>query len=147
MSACSSIPPRVPEQPVKAIADFSATPLSASTQKVLSPDTRSAFQLPPYGPTPFATRIAMAKLATHSLDVQYYLLSADDTSRALMREQAATGPATCRRVADRSAVLAAMAARTRELLERGRLIVEGRDNEVQLLLGTVKNDRALLAPP
>ncbi|WP_447772029.1 phage tail protein [Variovorax boronicumulans] len=40
-----------------------------------------------------------------------------------------------------------MAARGRELLERGRLIIEGRDNEVQLLLSTVKNDRALLAPP
>ncbi|MDP9991951.1 cytidylate kinase [Variovorax boronicumulans] len=63
------------------------------------------------------------------------------------REQASTDPAACQRVADRSAVLAAMAARSRELLERGRLVVEGRDNEVQLLLGTVKNDRALLAPP
>jgi len=63
------------------------------------------------------------------------------------REQASTDPAACQRVADRSAVLAAMAARSRELLERGRLVVEGRDNEVQLLLGTVKNDRALFAPP
>ncbi|WP_418145456.1 hypothetical protein ABL850_14690 [Variovorax paradoxus] len=63
------------------------------------------------------------------------------------RDQAATDPAACQRVADRSAILAAMAARSRELLERGRLVVEGRDNEVQLLLGTVTNDRALLAPP
>ena len=62
------------------------------------------------------------------------------------REQAATDPVACQRVADRSAVLAAMAARSRELLERGRLVVEGRDNEVQLLLGIVKNDRTLLAP-
>ena len=63
------------------------------------------------------------------------------------REQASTDPIACQRVADRSSVLAAMAARSRELLERGRLVVEGRDNEVQLLLGTVKNDRVLLAPP
>ncbi|WP_445286520.1 hypothetical protein [Variovorax atrisoli] len=62
------------------------------------------------------------------------------------REQAAADPVACQRLADRSAVLAAMAARSRELLERGRLIVEWRDNEVQLLLGTVKNDRALLVP-
>lgn len=60
------------------------------------------------------------------------------------REQAAADPVACQRLADRSAVLAAVAARSRELLERGRLVVEGRDNEVQLLLGTVKNDRALL---
>lgn len=63
------------------------------------------------------------------------------------RDQAVGDPVACQRVADRSAVLAAMAARSRELLERGRLVVEGRDNEVQLLLGTVKNDRSLLAPP
>lgn len=63
------------------------------------------------------------------------------------REQASTDPAACQRVADRSAVLAAMAARGRELLERGRLVVEGRDNEVQLLLGTVSNDRRLVGPP
>ena len=63
------------------------------------------------------------------------------------RDQAATDAIACQRVADRSAILAAMAARSRELLERGRLVVEGRDNEVQLLLDTVKNDRALLAPP
>jgi len=62
------------------------------------------------------------------------------------REQARSDPAACHRVADRSAVLAAMAARSRVLLERGRLVVEGRDNEVQLLLDTVKNDRTLLAP-
>ncbi len=60
------------------------------------------------------------------------------------REQASNDPATCIRIADRSAVLAAMAARSRELLERGRLVVERRDDEVQLLLSTVKNDRSLL---
>lgn len=63
------------------------------------------------------------------------------------REQAPTDSAACQRVAHRSSVLAAMAARSRELLERGRLVVEGRDNEVQFLLGTVKNDRALLVAP
>jgi len=62
------------------------------------------------------------------------------------RDQASSDTTACQRLADRSAVLAAMAARSRELLEGGRLIVEGRDNEVQLLLGTVKNDRALLVP-
>lgn len=60
------------------------------------------------------------------------------------REQAATDPVACQRLADRSAVLAAVAARSRELLERGRLVVEGRDNEVQFLLDTLGNDRALM---
>lgn len=79
--------------------------------------------------------------AAERLRRQYAAFAARD------RGQAATDPAACQRVADRSAVLAAMAARSRELLERGRLIVEGRDNEVQLLLGTVRNDRALLGAP
>ncbi|WP_143080781.1 hypothetical protein [Variovorax sp. YR750] len=63
------------------------------------------------------------------------------------RGQASSDPAACQRLADRSAVLSAMAVRSRDLLERGRLVVEGRDNEVQLLLGTVKNDRMLLTQP
>lgn len=88
--ACSSLPPRVSERPVAAITDFRSTPLDAITRKVLprdeQADDRSGFQLLPYGPTSFATRIELAKLATRSLDVQYYLLAADNTGRALMRE-------------------------------------------------------------
>ena len=89
MSACSTLPLPVSDRPVTAIADFSDTPLDAITRKVLPgdrSDDRSGFQLLPYGPTSFATRIELAKLATRSLDVQYYLLAADNTGRALMRE-------------------------------------------------------------
>lgn len=65
------------------------------------------------------------------------------------REQAAIDPAACIRIADRSAVLAGVAARGRELLERGRIVVEQRDAEVGVLLGVVGNDRSLMnaAPP
>lgn len=62
------------------------------------------------------------------------------------REAARSDPAACERVADRSAVLADVAAEGRDLLAEGRRVVEGRDAEVTLLLGTVRNDRALLAP-
>lgn len=89
MSACSTLPPPVSDRPVTAIADFSNTPLDAITRRVLPEDRsddRSGFQLLPYGPTSFATRIELVKLATRSLDVQYYLLAADNTGRALMRE-------------------------------------------------------------
>jgi hypothetical protein len=61
------------------------------------------------------------------------------------RDQAASDPAACLRIADRSAVLAGVAARGRELLERGRFVVEQRDDEVKLLLGIVKIDRSLIA--
>lgn len=60
------------------------------------------------------------------------------------RDQAASDPVACQRIADRSAVLAGLAARGRELLERGRLVVEGRDAEVSLLVSSVRNDRTLM---
>ena len=63
------------------------------------------------------------------------------------RDQVASDPAACLRVADRSAVLGDLAARGRELLERGRSVVEQRDAEVELLLGTVRNDRELIGAP
>ena len=62
------------------------------------------------------------------------------------REAARSDPAACERVADRSAVLADVAAEGRDLLSEGRRVVEGRDAEVTLLLGMVRNDRTLLAP-
>ena len=61
------------------------------------------------------------------------------------RDQAASDPAACQRVADRSAVLADLAARGAELLERGRIVVEQRDAEVGALLGIIGNDRNLTA--
>lgn len=60
------------------------------------------------------------------------------------REAARGDPAACERVADRSAVLAEVAAEGRDLLAEGRRVVEDRDAEVTLLLGLVRNDRALL---
>ncbi|MGJ7609529.1 MULTISPECIES: phospholipase D family protein [unclassified Variovorax] len=84
MTACASLPPQVPTQPVGAITDFQTTPLGTLTQRVLPPDSRSGFRLLPYGPTSFATRMELARLATRSLDVQYYLLAGDNTGRALM---------------------------------------------------------------
>lgn len=85
LAACSSLPPRVPSAPTSAIADYAQTPLAAMTRKVLPTDGRSGFQLQPYGPNSFATRIELTRLATRSLDVQYYLLQGDNTGRTLMR--------------------------------------------------------------
>lgn len=62
------------------------------------------------------------------------------------REAARSNPTACERVADRAAVLADVAAEGAELLTEGRRLVEGRDAEVTLLRGLVRNDRALLAP-
>jgi hypothetical protein len=62
------------------------------------------------------------------------------------RDEATSDPAACQRIADRAAVLGSLAARGAELLRSGRIIVEQRDAEVELLLGIVSNDRSLLRP-
>ena len=63
------------------------------------------------------------------------------------RDQASRDPAACQRVADRSEILGDLAARGAELLRSGRVIVEQRDAEVELLLRVVRDDRALVAAP
>ncbi|MBJ2157531.1 phospholipase D family protein [Variovorax sp. IB41] len=85
LAACSSLPPRIATPPSEAIGSYAQTPLAALTQKVLPTDGRSGFLLQPYGPNSFATRIELTKLASRSLDVQYYLLQGDNTGRSLMR--------------------------------------------------------------
>lgn len=75
----------MPQPPTSAIADYERTPLAAMVDKVLPADDRSGFLLQPYGPNAFATRLELTKLATRSLDVQYYLLLGDNTGRSLMR--------------------------------------------------------------
>lgn len=62
------------------------------------------------------------------------------------RREAATDPAACQRLKDRSEVLAGLAERGRGLLAAGRRVVERRDAEVAMLLAIVGNDRQLLVP-
>jgi len=94
LSGCANLPPPVHRAPTAAIADYESTNLAALTRKALPLDMRSGFRLLPYGPNSFATRIELTKLATRSLDVQYYLLKGDNTGLALMgalRNAAARG--------------------------------------------------------
>lgn len=67
-------------------------------------------------------------------------------SAARDREAARRDPAACKRLADRSELIAGTAAEGGQLLAETRRALEGRDAEVTLLLGLVRNDRALLAP-
>ncbi|MGO4608491.1 hypothetical protein AB4142_19345 [Variovorax sp. 2RAF20] len=153
-------------QVLEARADVSAAKKALSDEKLdrQAENTRRALAALDDLQRVIAMQVAHAKAQQENVNAYEKKLAALDSRRRAaasdaerMREQftafasrdrdeASSDPAACQRVADRSAVLAAMAARSRELLERGRLVVEGRDNEVQLLLGTVTNDRTLLAP-
>ncbi len=85
-AGCATLPPPPPDQaPSTAIADGEHTPLGALLAARTPGDGRSGFLLQPYGPNALATRLALAGLATRSLDVQYYLLRDDSTGLALMR--------------------------------------------------------------
>ena len=84
LGACSSLPQPTPSHS-DAIADYQRTPLAQLTQSALAGDSLSGFRLLPYGPNSFTTRIELARLATRSLDVQYYLLKGDHTGMTLMR--------------------------------------------------------------
>lgn len=89
LPACSSLP----HQPVRpasvAITDYAQTPLATIITPVLDADEsagRSGFRLLPEAHSAFQTRLELIRLATRSLDVQYYLLQGDETGRHLMRE-------------------------------------------------------------
>ncbi|WP_256856712.1 phospholipase D family protein [Variovorax sp. KK3] len=85
LHGCAQLPTDVLRPPSAAMAPDPASPLAQLTRQVLPADDRSGFRLQPYGPHAFATRLALAGLATRSLDVQYYLLQSDNTGRSLMR--------------------------------------------------------------
>jgi heme exporter protein D len=65
-------------------------------------------------------------------------------SAARDREAARGDPAACRRIADRSEVLAGAAAEGGQLLIEARRALKGRDAELTLLLNLVRNDRRLM---
>lgn len=85
LQACASLPARAPAPLSYAIASPDQTPLGQLVRSRLPQDGRSGFRLQPYGPNSFATRLNLCALATQSLDVQYYLLQADNTGLTLMR--------------------------------------------------------------
>ena len=84
LPGCAVLPPPQAHVPTFAVADIGRTPLAALVAPRTPADGRSAFELQPYGPNALATRLALARLATRSLDVQYYLLRDDNTGLALM---------------------------------------------------------------
>ncbi|MDR6860397.1 phospholipase D family protein [Variovorax guangxiensis] len=86
LTACASLPPGRVGPDTEAISDWNRTQLHKTVLPALPADGRSGFRLQPYGPTAFATRIALARLATRSIDVQYFLLAPDNTGLALLRE-------------------------------------------------------------
>src|SRR5450755_425478 len=88
VTGCASLPSRVRAPPVLALNDIADTALGRVATASLSPrqPLLSGFRLLPEGETSFDSRIALARRAQKSLDVQYYLIQDDDLGRQFLRE-------------------------------------------------------------
>ena len=88
LSGCASLPGGVVRPPSQAVTDVGATPLARAALQATPDDQRhlSGLRLLPDGPEAFSTRIALARAARRSLDVQYYLIVPDDSGRQFLRE-------------------------------------------------------------
>ena len=88
LSGCASLPGGVVRPPSQAVTDVAATPLARAAVQATPDDQRhlSGLRLLPDGPEAFSARIALARAARKSLDVQYYLIVPDDSGRQFLRE-------------------------------------------------------------
>src|SRR5579862_5719150 len=84
MAGCASLPPPVKAEAF-AIPAMRSDQLTQVAASGLSPEGTSSFRPMPFSRVSMDTRLALAKHAQHSLDLQYYLLQNDYTGRTLLR--------------------------------------------------------------
>jgi len=86
---CAVLPPPTPKPPSHAIVDVGTTMLAkvsaAARERASAPPDHSGFRPLPEGEFAFDARIALARHAERSLDVQYYLIQNDPIGRRLLR--------------------------------------------------------------
>src|SRR6185503_11061178 len=77
LSACASLPDGVQRRASQALTDVAQTPLAREAAQATPDAARhlSGLRLLPNGPEAMATRVALARRAQKSLDVQYYLIA------------------------------------------------------------------------
>jgi putative cardiolipin synthase len=87
VAACGSLPPRGDAPVSRAIASTSDTTLARVVESSRPIDAApSGFQLLPLGEFAFDARVALARRAERSLDVQCYYIGRDEAGHALLRE-------------------------------------------------------------
>ncbi len=88
LAGCAVLPERGPLPEQHAIADGASTTLGRIAAASLPADSPklSGFRLLPEAETAFNARVALARRAEKSLDVQYYLLAGDEIGRLFLRE-------------------------------------------------------------
>jgi putative cardiolipin synthase len=88
LAGCASLPSRGTVAASHAIDDVAGTRLARIEAAATPEDKRalSGFRLLPEGETAFNARIALARRAEKSLDVQYYVIHDDDVGQQFLRE-------------------------------------------------------------
>jgi putative cardiolipin synthase len=88
LCACAGLPPRAAPVPSQALRDTAQTGLAriAAASRPVDATAPSGFRLLPTGEFAFNARLALARRAERSLDVQCYHIQRDHAGRALLRE-------------------------------------------------------------
>ena len=88
LGACAGLPPRVPSPPTQALTDVAGTSLAraATAAGHGQPPEQSGFRLLPEAAFALDARIALARRAEKSLDLQYYVWHSDPIGLLLLRE-------------------------------------------------------------
>jgi phosphatidylserine/phosphatidylglycerophosphate/cardiolipin synthase-like enzyme len=85
LGGCASLPPPQPHAPVQALADPENTALGKFVAANAPAPGISGFRVLASGDDAFAALTALADRAQKTLDLQYYLIHSDESSRALMQ--------------------------------------------------------------
>lgn len=84
-TACASLPQDVQRRPSQAFSDWQSTPLGKTVARSAPDPAMSGFHLVSSGEDAYGTLITLADRATRSLDLQYYIVAADESSREILR--------------------------------------------------------------
>ena len=85
LTGCGTLPMQIERTPSAAVNPSSDSPLVRIAQSSIPSPELTGFRLMPLGAYSLDTRVELARRATHSLDIQYYLIANDDTGRLLLR--------------------------------------------------------------
>ncbi len=85
LSGCLGLPPSPPSSPTHTLAASADAPLSNVLEASRAAQGASGFRLLPSGPDALQARLELARLATRSLDLQYFIFQSDATGREMMR--------------------------------------------------------------
>ncbi|RIX78857.1 phospholipase D family protein [Acidovorax cavernicola] len=85
LSGCLGLPQSPPSSPTHTLAASADAPLSKVVEASRAAQGTSGFRLLPSGPDALQARLELARLATRSLDLQYFIFQSDSTGREMMR--------------------------------------------------------------